>query len=117
MIIALLILIVFILLFGATAVKGWIKHTGALALGLVIIIGLVLWVGSFFGEDGPANALLVIGGFVIAMALWTTWHEASAHHGARRPPADPELTFHSRRLSREEKKILRERYRERQRRD
>lgn len=67
LIIALLVLIVFILLFGAGAVKGWLADAAALTIGFVILVGLVIWVGSFFVEHGPTY--VIFGGIGLLLLL------------------------------------------------
>lgn len=47
MVIALLVLIVLILLFGAGVVKGWVANLVTLGCGGLAIIAALLWVGHF----------------------------------------------------------------------
>ena len=60
MIVALLILIVFILLFGAGVVKGWLANTAALVFGGGIALMLALWLGSYLGEYGLIWVILIV---------------------------------------------------------
>lgn len=69
MVIALLILIVAILLFGAGAVKGWIRGGLAAGFGFAVIATALIWVGSFFGENGFLYVCLAIGGLAVLL-LW-----------------------------------------------
>lgn len=68
MIVALLVLIVLILLFGAAAVKGWIANAVVAGCGFVAICLALIWVGSFFGKDGFAYVLLAIAGVMLLIA-------------------------------------------------
>jgi hypothetical protein len=69
MIVALLVLIVLILLFGAGAVKGWIKSTAVGVLGFAAICAVGIWLGSFFGEDGFAYVIFGGGGLLFVLSL------------------------------------------------
>lgn len=40
------------MLFGAGAVKGWLANTVGFGCGGVLILAALLWLGSFFGENG-----------------------------------------------------------------
>ena len=51
MVIALLILIALILLFGAGVVKGWLRNIVGAAIGITLLAGLMLTVTSLLGED------------------------------------------------------------------
>lgn len=68
MIIALLVLIVLILLFGAAAVKGWIANAAVAGCGFIAICLALVWVGSFFGKNGFAYLLLAIAGLMLVLA-------------------------------------------------
>lgn len=115
MIIALLVLIVFILLFGAAAVKGWLKSTATMILGFVILVGLVLWLGSFFGGDGPMYVILGGGGLLLVLAMWVKSTEPIGSNDVKPPASKSRPTFHSRAPSREERKRLREQHPDRSR--
>jgi len=67
MIVALLLVIVLILLFGAGVVKGWLANVIGLGCGGLAILMALLWLGSFLGENGVTYLLYAIG--VILMAL------------------------------------------------
>jgi len=69
MIVALLVLIVLILLFGAAAVKGWIKSTLVAVAGFAVICTAIIWLGSFFGEDGFLYVVLSIGGLALVLGV------------------------------------------------
>jgi predicted permease len=88
MIVALLIVIILILLFGAAAVKGWIKSAIAGIAGFAVICTAIIWLGSFFGEDGPAYVLLGIAGVMIALGalgfILTEIEKAKANRRGRR---------------------------------
>jgi len=107
MIIALLILIIFILLFGAAAVKGWIFNAATILVGFVILVGLVIWVGSFFGDDGPMYVIIGGGTLLTILAFWVQRPPATKQSGVEAKSADPKVRFHSRAPSREERKRLR----------
>jgi apolipoprotein N-acyltransferase len=68
MVVALLVLIVLVLLFGAAAVKGWIKSALVWVLGFAVICTAIIWLGSFLGEDGFLYVVLGIGAFMLAFA-------------------------------------------------
>ncbi|HEY0113058.1 MAG TPA: hypothetical protein VGB59_07870 [Allosphingosinicella sp.] len=69
MIVALLVVIVLILLFGAAAVKGWIANVVGFACGGVAILIALLWLGSFFGQDGVRYVLWTTMGLMLLLAL------------------------------------------------
>ncbi|MDV3455873.1 hypothetical protein RZN05_02670 [Sphingomonas sp. HF-S4] len=103
MIIALLILIIAIMLFGAGFVKGWLKNVIGMIGGFVVMAGLAIWVGSFFGEDGPIWVIMIGMGLLFVLAIWVRSTEPG-------PPSRPPLSrpsskrFHSKAPSREERK-------------
>lgn len=70
MVLAILALIAFILLFGAGVVKGFLANAAALIGGFVVFVGLVLWIGSFFGENGPEYVIWAMLALLLALALW-----------------------------------------------
>lgn len=70
MIVALLILIVLILLFGAAAIKGWIKSALGLGIGLILAAVVILWITSLLGEDGFLYLLGAL--FVLSLVLIAT---------------------------------------------
>lgn len=69
MIVALLVLIVLILLFGAGVVKGWIANAVTLGCGGLAIMAALLWLGSFFGENGVQYVLWTVIGIMLLLAL------------------------------------------------
>jgi len=69
MIIALLILISLILLFGAAAVKGWIQNAVVVIIGFAAICTALIWLGSFFGEDGLTYVMLAITATMFGLVL------------------------------------------------
>lgn len=69
MIVALLVLIVLILLFGAGVVKGWIANAVTLGCGGLAIVAALLWLGSFFGENGVQYVLWTVIGIMLLLAL------------------------------------------------
>ena len=101
MIVALLVLIVLILLFGAGVVKGWLANAATMGCGFIAIILALMWAGSFFGENGFRYVLLVLGGILLLLALLAAVfkEQASADPPAAaknagstprpRPPAKP----------------------------
>lgn len=82
MIVALLVLIALILLFGAAAVKGWIANAATAGCGFIAICLALIWLGSFFGENGFMYVLLAIGGIALVLGIIGKIMEAS-------PPAPP----------------------------
>lgn len=70
MIVALLVLIVLILLFGAGVVKGWLSNALGLVLGGGAIILALVWVGSFFGEHGAFWIFMIVGGLLFIGSIW-----------------------------------------------
>lgn len=82
MIVALLVLIVLILLFGAAAVKGWIANAATAGCGFIAICLALIWLGSFFGENGFMYVLFAIGGITLVLGIIGKIMEAS-------PPAAP----------------------------
>ena len=80
----LLILIVLILLFGAGAVKGWIRGALLGTLGICLAAGVIVWAVSVFGEDGFLWILLGGGGVLFVLSLWArSYNPAEADHKAR----------------------------------
>ncbi len=69
MVVALRILIVLILLFGAAAVKGWIKSAAVGILGFVAICAVLIWLGSFFGENGVMYVLFGLSGGMVLLGI------------------------------------------------
>jgi hypothetical protein len=82
MIVALLVLIVLILLFGAGVVKGWIANVATMGCGFIAICPALIWLGSFFGENGFMYVLFTIGGIALVLGIIGKTMEAS-------PPAPP----------------------------
>jgi hypothetical protein len=69
MIVALLIVIILILLFGAGVVKGWLANVVGFGCGGLLVLAALLWLGSFFGENGFAYVMGGIGGSMLLLAL------------------------------------------------
>lgn len=69
MIVALLVLIVLILLFGAAAVKGWIANTAVAGCGFIAICLAIVWLGTFFGEHGFLYVVFGIGGILLVLGI------------------------------------------------
>ena len=72
MIATLLVLILFILLFGASVVKGWLVNIAGFGMGGLILLLLTLKLGSYLGEYGPLwvigiVAAVIAGGFAIGI--------------------------------------------------
>ena len=91
MIVLLLILIVLILLFGAAVVRGALANILGAVIGSILLCAVVLWVGSFFGEDGPRYVIyaLCAVGLVLAgaAAIYQANEKAEAQAAAAPPPA------------------------------
>jgi hypothetical protein len=68
-VVALLVLIVLILLFGAGVVKGWIANVVGYGCGGLAILAALLWVGSFFGEHGFMYVVYGILGLLLVLGL------------------------------------------------
>ena len=66
MVVALLILIVFILLFGAGTVNGWLANAAGLGFGTLVLVGLLL--GSFLGPNGIEYVVFAVMGSLLALA-------------------------------------------------
>lgn len=82
MIVALLVLIILILLFGAGVVKGWIANVFTMGCGFIAICLALIWLGSVFGENGFMYVVFAIGGIALALGIIGKIMEAS-------PPAPP----------------------------
>jgi len=82
-IIALLVLIVLILLFGAGVVKGWLANLLGAVLGFAVLAALIVTIESQLGEEAFLYVLWAIGGFF--MALWFASKVIEAR-SARLPP-------------------------------
>lgn len=107
--IALLVLIVCIMLFGAAAVKGVLANTMSVGCVTLLILIPILWVGSFIGEHGVIYTVMGILGLLLALAIWVKVTEAPAEP---LKPAKPHVTiYHSCAPSREERKKIRDRLR------
>jgi len=117
MIVALLVLVVLILLFGAGVVKGWIANAAGLGCGFIILIAMILWIGSFFGEDGPVYVIIGSGILLTALAFWAQPPTSTKREVTQSEVIMPKAEFHSDAPSREERKRLRELYRDGPRRD
>lgn len=70
MIVALLVVIVLILLFGAGVVKGWLANGIGMGCGFLALVAAVLWLGSFFGENGVEYVFWGFLGFLLLLAIW-----------------------------------------------
>lgn len=114
MIVALLVLIVAILLFGAGVVKGFLANAISLGCGGMLILLIALWLGSFLGEYG----LLWVIGIVVALfglAVLVEEHVRKReldkllgrNRPGRRPPPKPDVQhFHSDAPPKDERKRL-----------
>jgi hypothetical protein len=69
MTVALLVVIVLILLFGAGVVKGWLTNLVALGCGGLAILMALLWLGSFFGENGVTYVMYAVGAILFALLI------------------------------------------------
>ena len=80
----LLILIVLILLFGAGAVKGWIRGALIWILGACLAAAAIAWITTTFGEDAFLWLLLGGGGILIVGAVWArSYDPKEAEHKVR----------------------------------
>lgn len=66
---ALLVVIVLVLLFGAGVVKGWLTNLAALGCGGLIILMALLWLGSFFGENGVTYVMYAVGAVLFVLLI------------------------------------------------
>jgi hypothetical protein len=90
MIVALLVLIVLILLFGAGVVRGWIANTITMGCGFIAICLALIWVGSFFGENGFLYAVMTIAGVALMLAVvGAVFNEAGKARSKVTKPARP----------------------------
>jgi len=69
MIVALLVIIVVILLFGAGVVKGWLANVFGAILGFAVFVGSILWIGSFLGENGAETVIYWLAGIAFVVAI------------------------------------------------
>lgn len=107
MIVALLILIVFILLFGAGVVKGFLANAAAIGGGAIILLGLLLWVGSFFGENGFMYVIFAVMGLLLVLVIGIEATKPIVDKPL--PPRElpkPPIQFHSNAPSKAERKRL-----------
>ena len=113
MIIVLLILIVLILLFGAAAVRGWIRTAGTLILGFLLIVGAALSLISILGEEGAVYVFFGGAFVLLGIGLWLKATEPEVDTDRLlKPKPKPKPTFHSRVPSKDERKRLRELHRQ-----
>jgi len=70
MAIALLVLIVLILLFGAGVVKGWLANLLGVAIGVALTIALILTVVSLFGREAFLWLVVGGGGMLLLASIW-----------------------------------------------
>jgi len=69
-IIALLALIVLILLFGAAAVKGWIRGIVLWFLGGALFVIVFAWLASVWGEDAVFIGLGIFAVILLGLGIW-----------------------------------------------
>jgi hypothetical protein len=69
LVVALLVLIVLILLFGAAAVKGWLANALILGCSLIAIVVAVAWVSTLLGVS-ILHVAYGIGGLLLVGSLW-----------------------------------------------
>lgn len=70
MLIALLILNVLILLFGAAVIKGWLKNAFGVALGVILLTGLLLVLRTVFGEKAFWVIWICAGTVLLIAVVW-----------------------------------------------
>ena len=69
MVVILLILIVLVLLFGAGAVKGWLRGLALHVVGGGILVALFVTLKLWLGGDGVRTVLWIVVGLCIVMAI------------------------------------------------
>lgn len=69
LVIALLVLIVLILLFGAGVVKGWLSNALTLGCSLIAIVVALAWVSTLLGVN-MVYLFSAIGGLLLVGSLW-----------------------------------------------
>ena len=70
MVIALLILIVLILLFGAGVVTGWLRNAVGAIFGIALLSGSMILVNVFLGEEAIWWVWTLVGCIFMALAIW-----------------------------------------------
>ena len=84
MIVALLILIILVLLFGAGAVKGWIRGVLFWMIGAVLAAAIIVWIISNFGEDAFLWLVFGVGGILLVGSIWArSFDPTEAEHKER----------------------------------
>jgi len=83
MVVAILVVIALILLFGAGVVKGWLANLFGLGCGGLVILAALLWLGSFFGENGFTYIVWTICGILALLAIAAAIFQAN--EGSERP--------------------------------
>ncbi|MCL4673667.1 MAG: hypothetical protein KJZ64_12195 [Sphingomonadaceae bacterium] len=82
--IALLILIILILLFGAAAVKGWIRGAVIWIFGAILAVFFLTLFISYFGEDAFWWTLLGGGFLLFVGSIWArSYDEGESEHKRR----------------------------------
>lgn len=104
MILATLLLILAVLLFGAGVVKGFLANAAALGCGGIVIIGLAIWVGSFLGQNGLLYIFFGGAALLIAFAIFDRVHTAALNYTP--PPLPREKKFHGSTPTQEERKRI-----------
>lgn len=92
MIVALLVVIILILLLGAGVVKGWIANGIGFGCGGLVILAALLWLGSYFGENGFKYivwAILGVFGVLLLIGLAVGPDKPSTQANANLPPRQP----------------------------
>lgn len=84
MIVALLILIVLILLFGAAAVKGWISSILIKGMIGILIVGVLTVLQVKFGKDAIFFALF---GIAILLAILGLWAQSTTEPPTEKQPS------------------------------
>ena len=69
-VIGLLVLIILILLFGAAAVKGWIRGAMLLLIGGTLFVTIFVWLASAWGQDIVFVGLGIFAVVLLGLSIW-----------------------------------------------
>jgi len=83
-IVFLLLIIVAILLFGAGAIRGWLRGAALLIFGGAIAVAVLVFLASWLGEGGAMIALVIGALAFAALGIWASpKNEAEREHKQR----------------------------------